>query len=69
MSPVVLIFGLIGAWPDFRFMGSDCRLEFLSHGNVISFGKFLTADERSEAEAPLRRFVTNICGQTRPSPV
>ncbi len=129
MFPVALIFGLIGAWPMFGFMGlklvalislllhhhrkttiveriavtdhqlhlervspwgrreiwsclrrwvrvrlvnsgkSDSRLEFLSHGNSISFGKFLTADERREVEAPLRRFVVNICAQTRPSPV
>ena len=48
---------------------SDSRLWFLSHGNLISFGKSLTADERREVEAPLRQFVVNICAQTRPSPV
>ena len=59
-------------WVRVRLVNSgkpDSRLEFLSHGNLISFGKFLTADERREVETPPRRFVVNICAQTRPSPV
>lgn len=58
-------------WARVKLVGPDApngRLEFRSHGHAVIFGRFLTAQERSEIAVALYKFLASVCAPARPYP-
>ena len=59
-------------WARIKLIGAETRnsrLEFRSHGHAVTFGSFLTTEERAEVASALRRFLASVCAPARPQSI